>query len=198
MNRDTPCHSIKDLLAAAEVDSLESLGSWFTDAGLDCDVEVEDVDNDGIEFTLMGYGRGLGVAFPFTLNEILNDFFEIELEYYLPHRIESAEESIADFEGFEVTIELDEGISDPAIIAELGRYVTASGITVQDLHTIDYPFTTPMDGAATVADWIRERFTPHCRGCRVEISAAPTDTLTHVRTPPPRAPSGVRVPRGRG
>jgi hypothetical protein len=198
MNGDTPCNSIKDLLAAAEVESLESLGSWFTYAGLDCDVEVEAVDDDGIEFTLMGYGRGLGVAFPFTLNEILNDFFELELEYFIPHHITSAEESIAAFEGFEVTIELDEGISDPVIIAELGRYVTASGITVQGFHTIDYPYTTPMDGSATVADWIRERFTPHCRGCRVEIGAAPTDTLTHVRTPPPRAPSGVRIPASRG
>lgn len=172
-------HNIEELVRATHGSTLEDVGDYFTDCCLDCDVQVE--FEDGVVTFLLGeYGRGVGLTFPFTLDEVGACLVDIEDEHHTPINIEGLEESIELLEGFSVSIELAAVDEGSALAEKIGRRVTDSGIEVQTVG-FDYPYRARMKGSATVEDWIRTRFSRHCLGLTVEVEGGPGTTLKELR-----------------
>lgn len=175
---------VEELLTYVGCTTLDGLSDYFAD-DLDSDVVIADAADDcgsaAIEITLLEYGRGVVEPFPLSIEEIWNDLYDIEAECQVPDHLESLAEEVELVEGFEVEVELDDGVSDEALLDSIGRRMTAGGCLVQYVHTITYPYRRRMSGSATVADWLSSRFFKHCPGIRVSLRGDRTTTLAQLR-----------------
>jgi len=197
LDRDLLCHNIDELVAAADVEDIETLESLLNDDfhGLDL------ITDEGSDVMVCWLAHCVGHDFPITLREIYFYLEETELEINTTFYLESLGTNIEMIEGFEVTVELDEDLKDPVLMELLQRHTTSSGWVVQDLSSYRYPFKKPMRGDATVEQWLKERVAPHLKGLRIECNGLLDDTLAVMRGEKDskvRSPSDPRTPRARG
>lgn len=151
--------------------------------GLDSEVSIMEVTDDGIEFLLVRYSMGIVEPFPFTIEEVWDDLKHIEAYNEMPAWIEEAEEKIAEVEGFDVSIEIDEEITDPKVLASLGRYRTTGGTLVQNMAKWNDYYARKAPGTMTVEEWLRTRFFRQLPGYRVSLRGTMTTTLRELRCP---------------
>jgi len=191
------CNNIDELLVAAEVEDLETLADYFDMCDIDAEVIVEVPEDGSVEITMWEYGRGIQFVFPVSLAEIEAALVDIELECLIPDHLEYLRDVIERVEGLVVRLHLDERLDDTDLSASIGRRTTDSGLVVQELRSLDYPFKKPMDDSATVESWLQERVNPHCRGCRIEYVGNPSETLETLRRrhATPAAPCGPTGPK---
>jgi len=175
---------VGEMLEHLGFDGLDDLADYFAD-DLDSDVSIE-VVADGynapaIAIVLDEYGRGVEEPFPMTLREVWEDLYDIEAECQLPSHLEFLAYDIERVEQIEVEVELDEWISDPVLVEAIGRRLTASGILVQYMHTLSYPYHRRMSGKATVGEWLTARVFKHSPGVRVSLRGDRSMTLNEAR-----------------
>lgn len=182
---DEPMHrDVGELLAFVECDDLKQLADYFAD-GLDSGVSIVQVTFDEgppeIEIVLTEFGLGIQEPFPISLSEIWQDLYDLEADQQLPGRLDALAYDIEQVEQLEVQVELDEWISNPEVVAAIGRRITPSGTMVQHLHTLYYPYSRRMSGGATVGQWLTARVFKHNPGVRVSLRGDCSMTLEEMR-----------------
>jgi hypothetical protein len=186
---DVPLHSLDDVFRATDADDLLGVENYF-ELGLHSEIRALDAAAEGYDdgVLLIHWLSGVGTAelFPVTLRECWSDLLDSEADYLTRLNLEQLEQQIQAVEGFNVTIELDEGIERKELLDLVGRRTTLSGQSVQ--HVGIYPYKRRMGDSATVEQWLTQRFFRRCPGLRVSLSGCSDWLLADIRGADPDAP----------
>ena len=192
-SEDTPSPTVfknkTELLRFFECKTFNDLEILLSqDIDVDCRIDTQfQTTKEG--FTVVIWGRGVGLTYPLKLDELREVVKDLEELYVFKSECESlADWGIELVEHFDVQIGVDYEYYGDAPAALNRRWLLHSEF-VQEVP--DYPYRRAMPGNRTLGDWLKIRFHRHYPGLAIDVQSRcdlPTNeawTLEQLRSPTP-------------